>query len=60
MGSDSQSCLTFCHPMICSLPGSSVLRSLLASILKWDAISQIRDQTCVSYVPYIGMWILYH
>ena len=59
MRSDSQSCLTFCDPMICSLPGSSVLRILLPSILKWDGISQLRDRTCASCVPYIGMQSLY-
>ena len=34
----SQSCLTFCNPMDCSLPGSSVHGILQARILEWDAM----------------------
>ena len=50
----AQSCLTFCDPMDCSIPGFSVLRILQARILEWVAIpfsrgsSQPRDQTQVS------------
>ena len=50
----SQLCLTLCHPMDCSLPGSSVHGILQARILEWDAISFSRasswprDQTPVS------------
>ena len=32
-----QSCLTLCHPMDCSLPGSSLYRILQARILEWIA-----------------------
>ena len=47
----TQSCLTLCDPMDCSLPGSSVHGILQAKILEWVAIpysrgsSQPRDQT---------------
>ena len=34
----SQSCLTLCNPMDCSLPGSSVHGILQARILEWIAI----------------------
>ena len=50
----AQSCLTFCDPMDCSIPGFCVLRILQARILEWVAIpfsrgsSQPRDQTQVS------------
>ena len=35
----TQSCLTLCDPMDCSLPGSSVYGIFQASILEWVAIS---------------------
>ena len=35
----TQSCLTLCDPMDCSLPGSSVHRILQARTLEWVAIS---------------------
>ena len=35
----TQSCLTLCDPMDCSLPGSSVLGIFQAIILEWAAIS---------------------
>ena len=47
----TQSCLTLCNRMGCSLPGSSVHGILQARILEWVAISfsragsQLRDQT---------------
>ena len=50
----SQSCLTLCNPMNCSLPDSSVHLILQARILEWVAISSARrcswprDQTQVS------------
>ena len=53
-------------PLDCSLPGSSVHGTLQARILEWVAISFSRefswprDQTHVSWVSYIGRWILYH
>ena len=58
--------LTLCNPMDCSPPGSSVHGILQARILKWVAIpfsrgsSQPRDQTCISFVSYIGRRTLYH
>ena len=61
-----QSCPTLCNPMDCSLPGSSVHGILQARKLEWVAMSssrgssQPRDQTCVSYITYIGRHILYH
>ena len=62
-----QSCLTFCDPMDCSLPGSSVhgiLRQeywntgIGSSPLKGS--SQCRDQTHISYISWTGRWVLYH
>ena len=59
----AQSCLTLCHPMGCSLPGSSDSVIFQARILEWIAFSfskgssQPRDWTCVSC---IGKQILYH
>ena len=50
-----QLCLTFCDPMDCSSPGSSVHEILQAIILEWVAIffsrwsSPPRDQTQASY-----------
>ena len=35
----TQSCLTLCDPMDCSLPGSSVCEILQARVLEWVAIS---------------------
>ena len=35
----TQSCLTVCDPIDCSLPGSSVHRILQARTLEWVAIS---------------------
>ena len=61
-----QSCLTFCVPMDCSLPGSSVQGILQARMLEWVAMpssrvsSQSRDQTQVSYISCIGRWVLYY
>ena len=51
----TQSCLTLCNPMGCSLPGSSVHGILQARILEWVAMpfsrgsSQCRDWTYVSH-----------
>ena len=56
-------CLTLCHPMDCSPPGSSFHGISQARILEWVSISfsrgssQPRDQTCVSS---IDRWVLYH
>ena len=55
-GSVTQSCVTLCNPMDCSLPGSSVHGILQARILEWLAIpfsrgsSQPRNQTRVSCI----------
>ena len=52
----AQSCPTFCDPMECSLPGSSLHGILQARILEWVAISfsrgssQLRDRTWVSCI----------
>ena len=52
----TQSYLTLCDPMDCSLPGSSVHGILQARILEWVAIpfcresSQPRAQTQVSHI----------
>ena len=52
----AQLCLTLCHPMDCSPPGSSVHGILQARILEWVAISfsggssQSRDWTWVSSI----------
>ena len=52
----TQSCLTLCDPMDCSLPGSSVHGILQIRILEWVAFSfsrgssQPRDQTQVSCI----------
>ena len=62
----SQSHLTLWRPVDCSPPGSSVHGILQARMLEWIIIStsrgssQPRDQTCVSYVSYIGRRVLYH
>ena len=56
-GSVTQSCLTLCDPMHCSLPGNSVHWILQARILEWVAMpfsrgsSQPRDRTHVSSSP---------
>ena len=53
---------TPCHPMNCSLPGSSVHGILQARILQWVAISfsrgssQIKDWTGISCVSCIAGW----
>ena len=39
----AQSCPTFCDPMDCGLPGSSVHEILQAGILGWVAVSYSRD-----------------
>ena len=60
----TQSCLTLCHPMECSLPGSSVHGISQARILEWIAIPfsrgsfQPRDQTWLSQVAgrFFNIW----
>ena len=52
----AQLCLTFCDPMDCSLPGSSVHEIFQARVLEWGAVSfsrrssQPRDRTWVSCI----------
>ena len=41
----AQSCLTLCHPMDCSLPGSSVHGIFQAIVLEWIAISFSRGSS---------------
>ena len=54
---------SFCDPMDCSPPGSSIHGASQARILEWVAISLSRassqpsNQICVSC---IGRWIFYH
>ena len=56
----TQSCLTLCNPLDCSLPGSSVHGNLQERILEWVAMpssrgsSQPRDQTLVSFYSWIA------
>ena len=65
MWSISQSCPTFCGPMDYRPPVSSVHGISWARILEWVAISRsrgsywFRDQTCISWVSWIGKHILY-
>ena len=61
-----QSCPILCNPMNCSLPGSFVHGILQTRILEWVAMpssrgsSQPSDQTRISYIYFIGRWVLYH
>ena len=61
-----QSCLTLCHPMDCSLPGSAVHGILQTKIPEWVATSssrsssQPRNRTHFFYVSCIGRRVLYH
>ena len=62
----TQSCPTFCDPMDCSQPDSTVHGIFQARVLEWVAIcssrgsSWTRNGTCISYVSCIGRQILYH
>ena len=61
-----QSCPTLCHPMSCSLPGSSVYGNSSGKNIGVGCMPssrgspQPRDQTCVSYVSCIGRQVNYH
>ena len=61
----TQSCPTLCHPMDCSLPGSSVHGIILARILEWVAMSssgvssQPRGGTHFFSSSCTDRWILY-
>ena len=62
----AQSCVILCHPMNCSLPGSSVHGTLQARILEWVAIpfsrwsSEFRDRTWVSCIAsrFFTIWAM--
>ena len=62
----TQSCLTLCDPMDCSLPGASVQVILQARNLEWVAIpfsrgsSRFRDPTWVFFMPgrFFTIWLL--
>ena len=62
----TQSFLTVCNPMDCSLPGLSVYWIFQTRILEWVTISSSRksslprDQTQVSCISCSSRWILYH
>ena len=62
----TQSCLTLCDPMDCSLPDSSDHGILQARLLEWVTMpssrgsSQPRDWTCVSDIPCTSRQIPYH
>ena len=57
-------CLTACHPIDHSSPGSSVHGILQARILEWVAMlssrgsSWDRDWSCISFLPCFGRWVL--
>ena len=53
----TQSCLTLCNPMDCSLPGSSVHGSFQARILEWVAISFSKGNTPkINFIPCYCFW----
>ena len=60
------SCVRLCDPVDQSPPGSSVHGISQARILGWVAISSSRgsfpprNQTCISYVSFIGQQVLYY
>ena len=59
----AKSCLTLCHPMACSLPGSSVHGFLQARILKWVAIPSSRGSSLPgdwTFISCIDRQIPYH
>ena len=61
-----QSCLTLCNPLDCNSSSSSVRGILQARILEWVDMPSFRgshwprDKTHISYVSWIGRWVLYH
>jgi len=64
--SGAQSGLTFCDPMDCSSPSSSVHRIFQARVVEWVAISYSRGSSWpkhwahISCISYLSKWILYH
>ena len=55
----TQSCLTLCDPMDCSLPGTSVRGILQARTLEWVALPSSRGSNRPPGFPHCR-WILYH
>ena len=59
-------CLTLCDQMDCSMLGSSIHGILQARILEWvgrlssRGSSPSRGQTHISYVSWVGRWVLFH
>ena len=51
----TQSCLTLCDPMDCSLPGSSIYGILQARILEWVVVLSSRG----SFPPRDGIYVSY-
>ena len=57
--------LALCHPLDCSLPGSSVHGIFQARTLEWVAMSSSRgsswprNRTCICHVTWIGRWVFY-
>ena len=47
----TQSCLTLCDPMDCSLPGSSIHGNFQARVLEWGAIA-FSETLCLTYSNY--------
>ena len=48
----TQSCLTLCDPMDCSLPGSSIHGILQARVLEWVAMYKTRASMIVQLVKH--------
>ena len=55
----SQSCLTFCDPMDCSPPGSSVHGVLQARILEWIVIAFLQG-IFLNQGPNLHLWHFLH
>ena len=61
-----QLCLTLCKPMDCGPPGSSVHGDSPGKDMEWIFMPssrgscQPRDQTYISYISWIGRWVLFH
>ena len=62
----TQLCPTLWDPMDCSLPVSFCHGIFQARVLEWIAISSSRasslprEQTCISYISWIGVQVPYH
>ena len=55
----TQSCLTLCDPMDCSLPGSSIHGIFPATVLEWGAIafSSFQLATCLHTAVYMYLYV---